>query len=48
MLNQVVKPSAHPNPMPWQIEWSSSAIIQVVGDLLDYLMACKNIWVEAC
>ena len=48
-----MKPSAHPNPMPSENWVSPSAIsIQVSylswGDLLEYLMACKNIWVETC
>jgi hypothetical protein len=41
-----LKPSAQPNPMPWQdSEVQMCYNIQVshssCGDLLDYLMACK-------
>ena len=46
-MNQVMKLSAHPNPMPSE-NWVkskcyqyTSVLCQVVGDLLEYLMAYK-------
>jgi hypothetical protein len=52
-LSQVIKPSAHPNPMPSKYKWSLKCYnIQVqessCGDLLESYDGLQFIWVEAC